>query len=119
MLDGFREIGDGLIGVSVFNAFPDAVLEVPFKNDLSRLMHGLFHRVYLDKNILARNILVNHLVDSFNLPRYPVQSFMQILRVHTLPHNAILNPPRVPVKAARGRVSYLTFFGRGGILRYG
>jgi hypothetical protein len=72
MLYGFGKIGYGLVGVAVFDAFFNAMAEVAFQNNLSGFMDGLFDGVYLNKNVLAGDILVNHLVYCLNLSQYPV-----------------------------------------------
>jgi hypothetical protein len=41
MLDRFRKIRDGLVGVAVLDAFPDTVVQVPFQNDLPNLCRAL------------------------------------------------------------------------------
>jgi hypothetical protein len=68
MLYGFGKAGYGLVGVAVFDAFPDAMVQMPLQNDLPHLMQGFFYGVYLDKNVLAGNVLVNHFVDGLYLP---------------------------------------------------
>jgi hypothetical protein len=91
MLDGFGKVGDGLVGVAVFDAFTDAVVQMPFQNDLPRLVQGLFYGVYLNKNVLAGDVLINHFVDCPYLPADSVQPFMQIIRIHTLAHYVVLS----------------------------
>jgi hypothetical protein len=91
MLYGFGKVGYGLVGIAMFDAFPDAVVQVPLQNDLPRLVQGFFYGIYLNKNILAGDVLINHFVDCPYLPADSVQPFMQIIRIHTLAHYTILS----------------------------
>jgi hypothetical protein len=46
MLYCFCEIGDSFIGVAVFDALFNAMVQMPFQNNLSDLMYGFFDRIY-------------------------------------------------------------------------
>jgi hypothetical protein len=67
MLYGLGKVGYGLVGVAVFDAFPDAMVQMPLQNDLSHLVQGFFYGVYLNEEVLTRDILVYHLVDCLYL----------------------------------------------------
>jgi hypothetical protein len=84
----FGKVGYGLIGVTVFDPFPDAMVQMTLQNNLSDLMQGAFYRVYLDKDVFAGDILINHFINRLNLTGDFVEPFMQIARVHTLAHYA-------------------------------
>ena len=66
-LDRFCEAGDRLIHVTVFDAIPDTVINMPFEHDLSNLMKGRFGGVYLGEYILAGDIFIDHSVDCLYL----------------------------------------------------
>jgi hypothetical protein len=90
MLYGFGKAGYGFIGVAVFDAFPDTMLQMSLQNNLPHLMQGFFCGVYLNEEVLARDILIDHFVDCLYLPGDSIQPLMQIIRVHTLAHYAPL-----------------------------
>ena len=50
---GFGKVFDCLLSVAVFKAVADAVLDMPFQNDLSAFMQGGFGGVDLRKDIFA------------------------------------------------------------------
>jgi hypothetical protein len=78
VLYGFGEGGYGLVGVALFYAFPDAVVQVAFQNDLPHLMQGLVHGVYLDEYILTGDVFIYHLVDCPYLPGDSIEPLMQV-----------------------------------------
>jgi hypothetical protein len=57
-----------------------------FQNDLPNLVQSRFRGVDLDQDILAGGILIHHPVDSPELSHDFIQAFVQIIRIHTLPH---------------------------------
>ena len=72
MLDGFGEFRNGPVRVSVLDAVPDAVVEMPLQHHLSHPVQGGFCRVYL-----LQNILVHHSVNGLHLPKAQVISALQ------------------------------------------
>jgi hypothetical protein len=74
----------------MFNAFSDTLVQVSFQNHLADFVQGVFSRVYLYKDILAGEVPVNYFVNCLNLPHYFINPPMQIFRIHTLAHIAVL-----------------------------
>lgn len=67
VLNRFCKLGDGCIGIALGDAVAHAVLQVPFKDDLSCLMKSALGGINLHEDVLAGDILVNHAVDGLNL----------------------------------------------------
>jgi hypothetical protein len=86
MLYRFGKVGYGFVSVAVFDAFPDAMVQMTLQNDLPHLMQRAFYRVYLDKDVFAGDIFVNHFINPLNLTGDFIEPFMQIARIHTLTH---------------------------------
>jgi hypothetical protein len=79
MLYRFSKAGYGLVGVAVYNALFNAMIQMPFKYNLPCLVYSFFNGVYLNKDVFAGNILINHLVYCLYLPQNSIQPFVQIL----------------------------------------
>ena len=56
----FCEVFDGFICVSMFDTVTDAMLDMPFQDYLSAAMKCRFCGVQLGKNILTRDIFIDH-----------------------------------------------------------
>ena len=85
-LDRLCEILDRFIGIAMLYSVLDAMSYMPLKNDLSAFMKSGFRGVELRKDILARNVLVDHSVYSLYLSYNFSESAMQIFGIHTLLH---------------------------------
>jgi hypothetical protein len=90
MLNGFGKFGDGPFCVPMLDAFSNTMIQMTLQNHLSGFMQSPFGRIHLYQYILAGDILVNRLVNRFELPYDFVRPSVQIIRVHTLAHVATL-----------------------------
>ena len=90
----FGEVFNGFVRIAMFDAVPDAVLDVSLQNNLSAAVQGGFCGIDLRQNIFAGDILVDHAVNCLYLSDNFFQSAVQIVSVHTLFH-AILPPAAV------------------------
>jgi len=60
LFHGFGEIGYGLVGITMFDAFFDTVVKVAFQNHLPDFMQSAFNSVDLNQNILTGDLFFNH-----------------------------------------------------------
>ena len=90
---GITDAVRSIIAVS-YTHLPDAMLDVPLQNHLSHFVERRFRRIDLGQDILAGNVLLHHAVDSLDLADNLLQSAMQIVRVHALPHSSHLHTSR-------------------------
>lgn len=86
VLDRFCKLGDGGVGIAFGDAVAHAVLQVPFKDDLSCFMKGALGGIDLHEDVLAGDILVNHAVDGLNLADDLFEAPVKIRRIHALLH---------------------------------
>lgn len=106
-LNGFREIFNCLIGVTVFDAIPDTVLDMPFQYNFSAAMERGFGGIDLRQYILAGDILVDHTVDSLYLSNDFFQTTMQIICIHALFHLFCLHTLYIIIICIRGFVNVI------------
>ena len=84
-LDGLCEIPDLLL-VALRDRVADAVVDVPFQNDLPDFVERRFDGIDLRKDILAGDVLVDHPVDRLDLSADFCEPPMEVFRVHALFH---------------------------------
>jgi hypothetical protein len=60
---------------------------VPFQNDLPNLVQGAFGGVDLEKDLLTGHDLIDHLVDRPDLAHDLIQTTVQVIAIHTFPHD--------------------------------
>ena len=85
---------DSLFRVSVLNAVPDAVLDVPLQNDFSASVQSGFCGIDLGENILAGHVFVHHPVNGLYLSDDFFQPAVQVFCIHTLFHVQVLHTIR-------------------------
>ena len=74
----FGELFNGLVRVAVFDAVPDAMLDMSLQHHFAAAVQGRTRSVDLRENVLARNILVDHPVNGLNLTDDLFQAAMQV-----------------------------------------
>ena len=82
----FGKFLDRRIRIAVFNAISDAVLDMPFQHNLPCFIESGFRGIDLRKDVLARNILINHPVDGLNLSDNFRKPAVQVRGIHALFH---------------------------------
>ena len=85
-LHGLGEIGNGLVGVAVFDTVSDAVFDMAFQYDLAGFVQGRFGGVDLGKNVLAGDVFIDHTVYGLYLADDFFQASVQVFRIHALSH---------------------------------
>ena len=89
MLQRLGEVLDDFIRVPLLDAIAHAMPQMPFENHQPYAMQRAIRRVYLRQDVLARHILVYHLLDAVQLSDDPVQPHMQLFRpIYASPHFA-------------------------------
>ena len=74
----FGELFNGLVRVAVFDAVPDAMLDMSLQYHFAAAVQGRACSVDLRENVLARNILVDHPVNGLNLTDDLFQAGMKV-----------------------------------------
>lgn len=82
----FLEIRQCLVDVAAFQAVLDAVVDVPHEDDLPDLVQCARDGVDLDQDVRAGDVLVYQLVQAGDLPGYLLQTPVEVVRIHALPH---------------------------------
>lgn len=85
-IDGFCKIPDGSFDITVLDAFAHTMIQMSLKDDLADFVQGAFGRIDLNKDVLARYILVDHLVDGIALTDDLFETTMEIVGIHALAH---------------------------------
>ena len=85
--DRLREAFYRLVRVAVLDAVAHAVVDVPLEDYLPDAVERGLRRVYLREHVLARDVLVHHPVDGFDLAYDFIEPSVKVLRVHALSHS--------------------------------
>ena len=86
-LQGFGKVGDSFFRVAGFDAFPDAVRQVPLQDNQPNAVHCALDGVDLNENLLAGNVFVNHLLNRVELSDSLVDSYVQFVGIDTFMHS--------------------------------
>ena len=95
LFDDLREFGDGLLRVSVLDPVADAVLNMPFHDDLTDLVNGALDGVHLHDDVFAGDVLIDHAVDGRDLSRNLLEPPVEVLRIHALLHACYVCADRI------------------------
>ena len=88
VLHGVRKFFDRLFGVTIFNAFLDTMLQMPFQNNLSHTMYRALYCVDLNKDFFAGHILIHHFVDRLHLTENLIETSVKIRCIHAFAHKS-------------------------------
>ena len=84
---GFGKVGDGFFRVAGFDAFSDAVRQMPLQDNQPNAVHCALDGVDLNENLLAGSVFVNHFLNRVKLSNRLVDSYMQFVGIDTFMHS--------------------------------